>query len=75
MRDTERERETETQVEGEAGSMQGAWCGGVGLNLGTPESCPGPKAGAKPLSHQGIPISSILVCLKLLFVAFMWIMV
>ena len=27
MRGTEREREAETQVEGEAGSMQEAWCG------------------------------------------------
>ena len=27
MRDTQREREAETQAEGEAGSMQGARCG------------------------------------------------
>ena len=27
----------------------------VGLDLGTPGLCPGPKAGAKPLSHPGIP--------------------
>ena len=27
MRDTEKEREAETQAEGEAGSMQGAQCG------------------------------------------------
>ena len=27
MRDTERERLAETQAEGEAGSMQGPWCG------------------------------------------------
>ena len=27
----------------------------VGLNPGTPGSHPGPKAGAKPLSHPGIP--------------------
>ena len=26
----------------------------AGLNPGTPGSCPGPKAGAKPLSHPGI---------------------
>ena len=26
----------------------------VGLDPGTPGSSPGPKAGAKPLSHQGI---------------------
>ena len=27
----------------------------VGLDPGTPESHPGPKAGTKPLSHPGIP--------------------
>ena len=27
----------------------------VGLDPGTPRSRPGPKAGAKPLSHPGIP--------------------
>ena len=44
----ERHRETETQAEGDAGSQQGARCG-------TPGSRPGPKAGAKSLSHPGIP--------------------
>ena len=28
----------------------------VGLDPRTPGSCPGPKAGAKPLSHPGIPL-------------------
>ena len=61
MRDTEREREAETQSEGEAGSMQGARCWTrsrdsiPGLNPRTPGSRPGPKAGTKPLSHPGIP--------------------
>ena len=27
----------------------------VGLDPGTPGSCPGPKAGAQPLSHPGVP--------------------
>ena len=27
----------------------------AGLDPGTPEPCPGPKADAKPLSHPGIP--------------------
>ena len=27
----------------------------VGLDPGTPGSCPGPKAGTKPLNHPGIP--------------------
>ena len=26
----------------------------MGLDTGTPGSCPGPKAGAKPLSHPGM---------------------
>ena len=29
----------------------------VGLDPGTSGSCPGLKAGAKPLSHSGIPIT------------------
>ena len=32
----------------------------VGLDPGTPGSCPGPKAGAKPLRHPGIPIRPFL---------------
>ena len=28
----------------------------VGLNPGTPGSCPGWKAGTQPLSHPGIPL-------------------
>ena len=50
MRDTE--REAETQAEKEAGSMQGAH---VGFDPGSLRSCPEPKAGAKLLSHPGIP--------------------
>ena len=41
----EREREAETQAEGEAGSMHRE--PDVGLDPGTPGSRPGPKAGAK----------------------------
>ena len=51
MRDTE--RETETQAEGEAGSMHRE--PDVGFDPGSPGSRPGPKAGAKPLRHPGIP--------------------
>ena len=51
-RERERDKEAETQAEGEAGSMQRA---DVGLDPGTPGSRLGPKAGAKPLSHPGIP--------------------
>ena len=51
MRD--REREAETQAEGEAGSMHRE--PDVGFDPGSPGSRPGPKAGAKPLRHPGIP--------------------
>ena len=50
---TEREREAETQAEGEAGSMHQE-CD-VGFDPGSPGSRPGPKAGAKPPCHPGIP--------------------
>ena len=32
----------------------------VGFDPGSPGSRPGPKAGAKPLRHPGIPIPSLL---------------
>ena len=48
-----REREAETQAEGEAGSMHQE--PDVGFDPGSPGSRPGPKAGAKPLRHPGIP--------------------
>ena len=44
MRDTQKEKEAETQAEGEAGSMQGAR-----LDSGSPGSHPGLKA---VLNHQ-----------------------
>ena len=50
MIDIEREREAETQEEGEAGSMQGARCG-----TQSQDSRIMLKVGAKPLSHPGIP--------------------
>ena len=56
---TEREREAETQTEGEAGSMHREH--DVGFDPGSPESRPGPKAGAKPLRHPGIPIIRVLI--------------
>ena len=51
MRD--RDREAETQADGEAGSMQGAWCGTwsrVSRIMSWAEG------GAKPPSHPGVPI-------------------
>ena len=51
---TQREREAETQAEGEAGSMHRE--PDVGFDSGSPGLCPRPKAGAKPLHHPGIPV-------------------
>ena len=50
---THTEREAETQAEGEAGSMHRE--PDVGFDPGSPGSRHGPKAGAKPLHHPGIP--------------------
>ena len=50
----EREGEAETQAEGEAGSMYRE--PDVGFDPRSPGSHPGPKAGAKPLRHPGIPL-------------------
>ena len=50
MRDTE--REAETQAEGEQAPRREP---DVGPDPGTPRSHSGPKAGAKLLSHPGIP--------------------
>ena len=55
MRDPERERSRDTG-KGEAGSM---WKTDVGLHPGAPGSRPEPKAGDQPLSHPGIPYSTI----------------
>ena len=50
---TEREREAETQAEGESGSMHRK--PDVGLDPGSPGLGPELKAGTKPLSHTGCP--------------------
>ena len=49
----ERQREEETQAEGEAGSMREP---DVRLDPGTSGSGPEPKAEAQPLSHSGLRI-------------------
>ena len=54
MRD--REREAETQAEGEAGSMQGAQ---HGTRSQDPRIRPWTEGGAKPLSHWGCPTMEI----------------
>ena len=56
---TQREREAETQAEGEAGSMHRE--PDVGFEPGSPGSRPGPKAGAKPLCHPGIPTQKLFI--------------
>ena len=61
-REREKEREAETQAEGEAGSMHRE--PDVGFNPGSPGSHPGPKAGTKPLTHQGCPLKNFLKFLK-----------
>ena len=55
----EREREAETQAEGEAGSMHRE--PDVGFDPGSPGLRPGPKEGAKPLRHPGIPSSGFVI--------------
>ena len=54
MRDTHRERQRHRQKEKQAPCREPKG----GLDPETPGSCPGPKAGAKPLSHPGIPETS-----------------
>ena len=53
MRDTERERQRPRQREKQAPCRKPD----VGLDPGTPGSCPGPKAGVKLPRHPGIPWS------------------
>ena len=52
MIDSEREREAETQAEGEAGSMQAAR---RGTRFRVSRITLRAEGGAKPLSHPGIP--------------------
>ena len=59
------EREAETQAEGEAGSMHRE--PDVGFDPGSPWLRPGPKAGAKPLRHPGIPNGPIFKYFLILF--------
>ena len=55
---TEREREAETQAEGEAGSMHRE--PDMGFDPGSPGSRPGPKAGAKTTAPPRDPYASFL---------------
>ena len=53
-----REKEAQTQAEGEAGSMQGARCG---TRSRVPRITPQVAGGAKPLRHRGCPRSTFLI--------------
>ena len=56
-RHTHRERQRHRQREKQAPCREP----NGGLHPRTPGSCPGPKAGAKPLSHPGIPGLEVLM--------------
>ena len=56
MRNTQRERQRHRQREKQAPCRES----NAGLDLGTPGSHPGWKAGAKPLSHPGITVFGFL---------------
>ena len=67
MRDTERERERQRhrQREKQAPCREPD----VGLDPGTPGSCPGLKTGAKLLTHPGIPsVFALIYRIVLLYV-------
>ena len=51
----DRERERERQRHRQREKQAPCWEPNVGLDPGTPGSCPGPKVGAKPLRHPGVP--------------------
>ena len=57
MRDTQKERERHRQKEKQVPCREPD----VGLDPGTLGSLPGPKAGAQPLSHLGIPQTFFLI--------------
>ena len=57
MRDREKERQRHRQREKQAPCREPD----VGLDPGSPGSCLGPKAGAKPLSHPRIPSKPFLI--------------
>ena len=57
MIDRERERGRDTGGRrSRLHARSSTWDSIPGLGPGTPGSRPGPKAGAKPLSHPGIPL-------------------
>ena len=57
MKDTYRERQRHREKDKQAPCRKP----NVGLDPGTPESRPEPKAGAQPLSHPGVPTSVVFI--------------
>ena len=55
------QREKEKQRHRQREKQAPCWEPDVGLDPGTPGSRPGPKAGAKPLSHPRIPSHVVLI--------------
>ena len=55
MRDRERKGKREKQRHRQREKQAPCREPNMGLDSGTPESCPGPKAGTKLLSHPGVP--------------------
>ena len=53
--DRKRERERERQRHRRKEKQAPCWEPDTGLDPRTPGPCPGPDAGAKPLSYPGIP--------------------
>ena len=61
MRKREREREREREKQRQREKQAPCRDPDMGLDPRTPGSRPGPKAGTKPLSHQGIPSSNVFI--------------
>ena len=72
MRDTHREREVETQAEGEAGSTQEP---DVGLDPGTPRPRPGPKEAPNRGATPGSPILIFESCCLVFVTEFLYILI
>ena len=56
MRDTHTHTHTQRQRQRQREKQDPCREPDVGLDPGTPGSCPGLKVGTKPLSHPGIPL-------------------
>ena len=61
MTDTHREREREAETQAEREKQAPCREPYVGLDPRTPGPLPGLKAGAKPLSQPGVPLTDFLI--------------